>query len=1107
MSLESSEQLPRYVQMQSEQTLSSSHSFRQGPESTWIFEELPKATIVSVSRPDASDITPMLLTYTIEIRYKQFKWRLIKKAAQVFYLHFQLKKRVIIEEFHEKQEQVKEWLQNIGIGEHTTVVHDDDEPDDDAVPIHHDDSYAAKNRDVPSSAALPIIRPQLGRQQSISDRAKVAMQGYLNHFLGNMVIANSREVCKFLEVSKLSFCPEYGPKLKEDYFMVKHLPKIQKNEDDQKCCSCSWFSCCNNNWQKVWAVLKPGFLALLEDPFDTKLLDIIVFDVLPASDGNGDGRVSLAKEIKERNPLRYGFAVSCGSRTVKIRAKSNARVSDWVAAINDAGLRPPEGWCHPHRFGSFAPPRGLIDDGSQAQWFVDGQAAFDAIASSIEEAKSEIFITDWWLCPELYLRRPFLVNGSSRLDALLEAKAKQGVQIYILLYKEVALALKINSMYSKRKLLSIHENVRVLRYPDHFSSGVYLWSHHEKIVIVDYRVCYIGGLDLCFGRYDTPEHKVGDYSQLIWPGKDYYNPRESEPNSWEDIMKDELDRGKYPRMPWHDVHCALWGPPCRDVARHFVQRWNYAKRNKAPHEQAIPLLMPQHHMVIPHYRGKSRDMDIGKKVEEKCQRDNKMPDSHSSRSSFQDVPLLLPQETDGPDLTGGSEKPNGIETSRSLMDHPSKISFPFRKSRVEPIIPDMQLKGFVDDIDSRHLNKEKAFDMLSMTVPEQLDKEWWENQERGSQVVSADEVGQVGPCTPCRCQIIRSVGQWSAGTGQTEDSIHSAYCSFIEKAEHFVYIENQFFISGLSGDEIVRNRVLEALYRRINRADREKRCFRVIIVIPLLPGFQGGLDDGGAASVRAIMHWQYRTICRGPHSILQNLYDLMGPKAHEYISFYGLRTFGRLHDDGPVATSQVYVHSKVMIVDDRMALIGSANVNDRSLLGSRDSEIGVLIEDKDFLDSFMGGKPWKAGKFAFSLRTSLWLEHLGLHSGEVDRISDPIDNATFKNIWMATAKTNTMIYQDVFACIPNDLIHTRMAIRQNMSYWKEKIGHTTIDLGIAPDRLESYQNGEIKVTDPLERLESIRGHLVSFPLDFMCQEDLRPVFNESEYYASPQVFH
>lgn len=49
------------------------------------------------------------------------------------------------------------------------------------------------------------------------------------------------------------------------------------------------------------------------------------------------------------------------------------------------------------------------------------------------------------------------------------------MQIYILLYKEVSLALKINSMYSKKRLLNIHENVRVLRYPDHISTGVYYW--------------------------------------------------------------------------------------------------------------------------------------------------------------------------------------------------------------------------------------------------------------------------------------------------------------------------------------------------------------------------------------------------------------------------------------------------------------------------------------------------------------------------------------------------------------------------------------------------------------------------------------------------------
>ncbi|XP_058077634.1 phospholipase D zeta 1-like isoform X3 [Magnolia sinica] len=1038
------------------------------------------------------------------------RWRLVKKAPQVFFLHFALKKRAIIEEIHEKQEQVKEWLQNLGIGEHTTAVQDDDEADYDNVPSHHEESYSSRNRNVPSRAALPIIRPAIGRQQSISDRAKVAMQEYLNHFLGNLDIANSREVCKFLEVSKLSFLPEYGPKLKEDFVMVKHLPKIVKDED-KKCCTCHWFSCCNGNWQKVWAVLKPGFLALLEDPFNTRLLDIIVFDVLPSSDGNGEGRLSLAREIKEHNPLRYGFRVSCGTRSIKLRAKSSGKVKDWIAAINDAGLRPPEGWCHPHRFGSFAPPRGLTEDGSQAQWFVDGKAAFEAIASSIEEAKSEIFITDWWLCPELYLRRPFHDHGQYRLDTLLEAKAKQGVQIYILLYKEVALALKINSVYSKQRLLNIHENVRVLRYPDHFSTGVYLWSHHEKIVIVDYQVCYIGGLDLCFGRYDTFEHKVGDYPPQIWPGKDYYNPRESEPNSWEDTMKDELDRKKYPRMPWHDVHCALWGPPCRDVARHFVQRWNFAKRNKALNEQAIPLLMPQHHMVIPHYMGKSKEIDVQNNKQDENHEGIKRQFSLPSRSSYQDVPLLLPQGADGVDISNVNEKPNGLDMIHNCVDHPNRINrslpFSFRKSKVEPSIADMQMKGFVDDLDVIYHQREVSMNTVAHLGMKHLDQEWWETQERGDQVVSADEAGQVGPCTSCRCQVIRSVGQWSAGTSQTEDSIHNAYCSLIEKAEYFIYIENQFFISGISGDDIIRNRVLEALYSRILRADREKKCFRVIIVLPLLPGFQGGLDDSGAASVRAIMHWQYRTICRGPNSILKNLYDLLGPKTDDYISFYGLRTFGRLHDDGPLATSQVYVHSKLMIIDDRIVLLGSANINDRSLLGSRDSEIGVVIEDKDFIDSFMNGRSWKAGKFAFSLRQSLWSEHLGLHVGEMSRISDPVNDATYKDIWMATAKTNSMIYQDVFACIPNDLNHSRSAIRQNMSYWKEKLGHTTIDLGIAPNKLETYQNGDIKSIDPMERLESVKGYLVSFPLDFMCQEDLRPVFNESEFYASPQVFH
>ncbi|KAK8961233.1 Phospholipase D p1 [Platanthera guangdongensis] len=489
-------------------------------------------------------------------------------------------------------------------------------------------------------------------------------------------------------------------------------------------------------------------------------------------------------------------------------------------------------------------------------------------------------------------------------------------------------------------------------------------------------------------------------------------------------MKDEVDRSKYPRMPWHDVQCALWGPPCRDVARHFVQRWNYAKRNKALHEKAIPLLMPHHHMVIPHYMGQSTEVhddkpqDISHRV--------KRQESFSSRSSYQDIPLLLPHEPDGLDKVSGN--PNA-EINQNLTEQRSKANhssaFTFRKAKVEHPVPDMQMKDFVDDTDSCQTLRDGHYNGIAQPVFPSIDKEWWEAQERGDLVVSTGEVGQVGPRTPCRCQVIRSVGQWSAGTSQTEESIHNAYFSLIEKAEHFIYIENQFFISGLSGDDMIRNRVLEALYRRIMRAHKENKCLRVIIVIPLLPGFQGGIDDSGAASVRALMHWQYRTICRGANSILQNLYDIMGPRAQEYVSFYGLRSYGRLHDNGLLATNQIYVHSKLMIIDDRMALIGSANINDRSLLGSRDSEIGVVIEDKEFVNSSMSGKLWNAGKFSLSLRLSLWSEHLGLHSDEVAQIRDPVVDATYRDIWMATAKTNTMIYQDVFSCVPNDLIHSR----------------------------------------------------------------------------------
>lgn len=79
---------PRYVQMQSEpeaSTLSSLYSFHQDT-ATRIFDELPQATIIQVSRSDAGDISPMLLTYTIEVQYKQVLFFTL--CNFLFYLQF-----------------------------------------------------------------------------------------------------------------------------------------------------------------------------------------------------------------------------------------------------------------------------------------------------------------------------------------------------------------------------------------------------------------------------------------------------------------------------------------------------------------------------------------------------------------------------------------------------------------------------------------------------------------------------------------------------------------------------------------------------------------------------------------------------------------------------------------------------------------------------------------------------------------------------------------------------------------------------------------------------------------------------------------------------------
>lgn len=498
-------------------------------------------------------------------------------------------------------------------------------------------------------------------------------------------------------------------------------------------------------------------------------------------------------------------------------------------------------------------------------------------ASLIEQAKEEIFIVSgfcraehgkisvdilfqaaWWLSPEVYLRRPAPTNPANkdhwRLDQTL-LRAAERVHVYVLHYQALRFSFGVNSAYSKQHLEALHPNIRVLCHPEHElmdadASGAWFWTNHEKLVVVDQVVAFVGGIDLCFGRWDDERHALTDAPYLplaaaeepnkslqpclgeqFWPGKDYANIYIRDFIDVDKPFEDFIDRRRVVRMPWHDIHSVVYGEAAVDVARHFLQRWNEAKAEV----------------------GKWRD------------------DPH--------YPYLLPI--------------------------------------------------------SSHLTRQDGV----------------EGVDRGP------------PGYRVEVQVLRSAAQWSTGVRRVEQSVLRAHIHLIENSQHYVYLENEFFISNplptsKEEEDGVRNEVAHALLERIVSAKERGETFRLYVMLPLLPAFEGRdrlEEDSYSSPLLALLHYTYATISRGPNSLLGQLQAWGVHDWRNYVSFCSARTHtgavgsGNGCSDWPPVSEIVYIHSKLMIVDDVWTLIGSANLNDRSMLGERDSEVCLLIKDTQFL--------------------------------------------------------------------------------------------------------------------------------------------------------------
>jgi len=191
---------------------------------------------------------------------------------------------------------------------------------------------------------------------------------------------------------------------------------------------------------------------------------------------------------------------------------------------------------------------------------------------------------------------------------------------------------------------------------------------------------------------------------------------------------------------------------------------------------------------------------------------------------------------------------------------------------------------------------------------------------------------ELDPSWNTPAQIVRTVPEgFYPFAPQGEFGIHHAMVAAIERAEKFVYLENQY----IWAPEIV-----DALTQAMNRS--RSGPFRVVMVLPA-KAYSGKYDND-------------------EHVRLLSRVDNGRGIFHAY----------SLYSGGPAISSTgygyqpIYVHAKVSIVDDEWFSVGSANLNRRGL--ATDTEMNVQSIAPDV---------------ARNLRVRLWSEHLGLPESDI----------------------------------------------------------------------------------------------------------------------------
>jgi phosphatidylserine/phosphatidylglycerophosphate/cardiolipin synthase-like enzyme len=180
-----------------------------------------------------------------------------------------------------------------------------------------------------------------------------------------------------------------------------------------------------------------------------------------------------------------------------------------------------------------APPRA----GNALEVLVDGAAGLPAMAEAIRGAQRHVHICSWHLDPTF---EPERQDGRRNTVRELLAETAERVPVRVLVWAGAPVPVfSPNRLRVRREHAALVHGTRIRCEPD--THGRAMHCHHEKIVLVDDEVAFVGGIDLtrlAGDRYDSSDHP---------------------------------DRS--PQIGWHDATTRLRGPVVADVAAHFALRW------------------------------------------------------------------------------------------------------------------------------------------------------------------------------------------------------------------------------------------------------------------------------------------------------------------------------------------------------------------------------------------------------------------------------------------------------------------------------------------------------------------------------------------------------